>query len=392
VLARPATHIVLTLLFGVIGVCVVLFLFEFSVTRKTHVVGVLLPRQGVLNIQSPQAGVIREARVQEGQRVKASDVLYVISSDRISTGQDSAGITTSRLIEIRLQSIQRDQAEQQSQAELRIAAAQARSNDLAAELAKIEQQRAMQRRRIALVAEIVKRDSELRAANFISSAIAQQHEGDLLDQEQRLADLERLEAATNRDLAAVHAEASNAQIQARRDQESAGRAIAELQQELAENEVRREILIRAPRAGTVTAVSAVAGSTISSGQVLASILPADSPLEAELYAPSRAVGFIKPGMKVLLRYQAFPYQKFGQFAGFIREVSGAPVASSSTSQPPNSEPIYRVRVTLDSQTAFVYGEHRQLTPGMALEASVVLERRRLYEWILEPLYSIRGRV
>jgi membrane fusion protein len=101
-------------------------------------------------------------------------------------------------------------------------------------------------------------------------------------------------------------------------------------------------------------------------------------------------------MNVLLRYQAYPYQKFGQFPGSIREVSGTPVtgAEFGSSAPPaiNAEPVYRVRVSLNSQTALVYGETRRLVPGMALEASVLLERRHLYEWILEPLYSIKGKL
>ena len=395
VLTKSITRTAFTVWFGAVAVCIVAFLFEFSVTRKTNVFGVLLPREGLIRIQSPQAGTVTEVLVKEGRKVTVGDVLFVISSDRSSIAQDSAGTATSRLIDSRLQSMQRDQEQQHTQSSAHRAAFQERAQDLTREVGRIEQQIVLQARRITLASDAVKRDQQLLAANFISAASLQQHEADLLDQQQRLADLDRSKAATARDLASVHAEIVNTQIQAARDQEGGARAQAELQQQLAENEVRREVQIRAAQDGTVSAVVAVAGSPISPGQALASLLPANSPLEAEIYASSRAVGFIEPGMKVLLRYQAFPYQKFGQFPGQVREVSATPInggeISTSTTQPGNLEPVYRIRVSLESQAAHVYGKDRRLKPGMALEASILLEQRRLYEWMLEPLYSIHGR-
>jgi len=55
-----------------------------------------------------------------------------------------------------------------------------------------------------------------------------------------------------------------------------------------------------------------------------------------------------------------------------------------------TEPYYRVLVALDAQTVMAYGKPESLRPGMALEADILSERRRLYEWLLEPLYSLRG--
>lgn len=56
------------------------------------------------------------------------------------------------------------------------------------------------------------------------------------------------------------------------------------------------------------------------------------------------------------------------------------------------EPLYRVRVRLERQSITTYGQAQPLKAGMALDASVLLERRKLYEWVLEPLYSISGKV
>ena len=111
-------------------------------------------------------------------------------------------------------------------------------------------------------------------------------------------------------------------------------------------------------------------------------------------APSRAAGFVKPGMPVLLRYQAYPYQKFGQAHGRVREVSASAMRPDELAQAngPAAEPMYRVRVALERQAVTAYGAERPLMSGATLDATVLLERRRLYEWVLEPLYTISGRI
>jgi hypothetical protein len=99
--------------------------------------------------------------------------------------------------------------------------------------------------------------------------------------------------------------------------------MAQLEQERAEAEARREIVVVAPHDGTVTAIHAVPGAKADTGTPLLSIVPLASRLEAHLYAPSRAIGFVRPGQRVLLRYQAFPYQRFGHYEGVVAAVSRA---------------------------------------------------------------------
>jgi membrane fusion protein len=139
------------------------------------------------------------------------------------------------------------------------------------------------------------------------------------------------------------------------------------------------------------------GQAVLANQLVATIVPADSTLEAELYVPSRSIGFVKAGMPVLLRYEAFPYQKFGQFRGAVREVSKASVKPEELSSgllPTGSggAPIYKLRVALEQQAVQAYGKETPLRPGITLEASVLIERRKLYEWVLDPLYSVTGRL
>jgi membrane fusion protein len=58
---------------------------------------------------------------------------------------------------------------------------------------------------------------------------------------------------------------------------------------------------------------------------------------------------------------------------------------------PPKEPMYRVVVALDAQEVIAYGKPTALKPGMALDADMLLDRRRIIEWALEPIYGMRRR-
>jgi membrane fusion protein len=51
-----------------------------------------------------------------------------------------------------------------------------------------------------------------------------------------------------------------------------------------------------------------------------------------------------------------------------------------------------VTVALDAQSVKAYGEEFPLQAGMLLDADIWLERRKLYQCLLDPIYSVMGRV
>lgn len=396
ILARPVSFTILTILFSLAAVGIAAFLAGFSYTRKAQVVGVLLPSQGIVRVVPLQAGVIGERRVQEGQSVSAGDVLFVLVSERASATGSGAESTISALMQSRRASIQAELAQQRQQSAQRIDALSRRIADLSAEVHRVQDQRILQVRRISLAEASVARNKELQASNFISAAALQDRMAELLDQQQRLGDLDRAAAATARDLSSAQADLRDLTLQAERDREVAYRNVAAIEQDLTENEARRQILVRAPQGGVVTAITAELGQTVAGTQALATILPGGADLSAELYIPSRSAGFIKPGMEVMLRYQAYAYQKFGQHRGHVRDVSSTALRPEELPMPianaNPSEPLYRIRVRLDLQTVQANGVAEPLKSGMAVDASILLERRKLYEWVLEPLYNVTGRV
>jgi membrane fusion protein len=393
VLARPLSHTYLTWMFAAVAVALVLFFVLAGVTRKAEVRGVLLPAQGLIRVLCTQAGVVLERHVHEGQPVKAGDVMFVIGSERASERDGDVEQAIASLLQTRRDSLTGEQQQLQQQKKQRADVAQRQADALAAEIRRITEQRSLQQRRVGLAEAALQRLVDLQSSGLVPPAQVQDKQAELLDQQQRLADLDRAQAATERELDAVRGALRELPLQAARELQAGQRDIATLQQDLTENDARRRVLVRAPQDGTVTAITAEPGQPATLRQALASVLPAGSELEAELYAPSRAAGFLKPGMQVLLRYQAYPYQKFGQARGQVREVSASAMRPEelALSQEPASEPVYRVRVALERQSVMAYGEARPLASGATLDATVLLERRRLYEWVLDPIYTLTRR-
>lgn len=395
VLARPVSFAFLTSIFCAMALGIGAFLTFASYTSKAAIQGVIVPSKGTLRVVPTQAGVVTERLVQEGSEVRRGDVLFVLTSERSTLATLDSGQAISQLMQTRRASLERDRESRRVQDRQRIEAARKRLDDLSTELKQIDNQITLQRRRIGISEEAVQRTQNLQASNFISKASLQDKIGELLDQQQRLGDLERSRSETKRAASAASDDMRDLPVQALRNDETAARELSALDQELAETGALRQVTVRATGNGTVTAVTAQVGQSVTPSQAMATLLPSASVLEVELYAPSRTVGFIKPGMPVLIRYQAYPFQKFGQHAGVVKEVTKTvltqdelPAAAGRASLNVSQEPVYRIRVSLAKQAVSVNGVPQGLRPGMALDASIELEKRKLYEWILGPVYSV----
>ena len=127
------------------------------------------------------------------------------------------------------------------------------------------------------------------------------------------------------------------------------------------------------------------------------VVPDNASLQIELYAASQNAGFIRPGQRVALRFAAFPYQKFGVQYGTIREISRTTLTPSDLlSVSPvtwkENEGRYRVIVRPENPFILAYGKKEPLRPGMTLEGDVNLDTRPLWEWLTEPLWSLKGKL
>jgi len=385
------TLVALAVASGVIGL---ILLGEY--TRKSRMTGLLAPEQGLIEVVATQAGVVTRLSAVEGMEVEAGTPLAVLSAERRTEALGATQDAVVRQLAAQRESLRSELdrhlaifAGEAAVLERRVAATAAEEAALAREVALLGERRDLADR--ALI-----RQRELRDRGIAIEEDLREAEADALDQALALQTLERSRATLMRTRLDLEAEQAALPLREAMQLAETERATAALELALAEAEAAREIVVVAPEAGTITAVRAASGSTVGPDAPLLTLVPAGARLEARLYGPSSAIGFVRPGQAVRLRYEAFPHQKFGQYAGVVRNVSLTTVgatepAARATPGQTAGEPLYRVTVDLDAQTARAYGAAVALQPGMQLEADVLIETRPIWRWVLDPLYSLSGR-
>jgi membrane fusion protein len=379
------------------AVLIVCFMAFGSYTKRSTVSGQLVPDVGVLKVYAPQAGLVVAKHVSEGQRCKKGDVLYVTSSERHSGTQDDIQATISRQVALRERSLRDDLTHTRSLHLAEESVLRKKIAGLEAEQGNVIHQLAGQRLRIELAEAAVKRAAQLLAQGYISTEMWQQKQADMLDQRNRLQALERDQISVERELQAQRSELTSLPLRQQTQLAPIERLITSTSQEWTESEGKRRIAVVAPESGVATAVTAEIGQAVDSGKPVVTIVPDGAVLQAHLFAPSRAIGFVRPGDHVLLRYQAYPFQKFGHADGVVASVSRTALSPSDLAGTPaqasnSGEPLYRITVMLARQTITAYGKPLSLQAGMLVDADILHEKRKLYEWVLEPLYSLTGKL
>lgn len=389
-LARPLSLAWSTAFVAAAALSVAALLFAGEYTRKSRLQGVLVPDRGVLQIVPPQPALLLERRVSEGQAVRRGETLFVLSLEQTSPLGDTQA-AVQRSLDERRRSLQDGLAREQALQASRQDALARRAAALQGEAQPMQAQARLLDEQLALAERALVRLQALRGQNFVSEAQVQARQEEVLALRGRVQAQALARAAHEREIAGVQAELRELPLRAQALRGALERDLAELAQEAAHSEAQRRLLVVAPSDGVLGAVVAEPGQPVSPASTLATLLPADARLTAQLWAPSSAVGFLRPQQSVRLRYQAFPYQKFGHQEGRVIQVSRAPLPAGESGVA-GGEPMYRVTVALQQQTVLAYGQPHPLVAGMRLDADVLLDRRRLVEWLFEPLLGMAGRL
>lgn len=394
-LLQPLRLRLMTLAAIAIAVVVVLFLSFGSYTRRARVAGQLVPTQGLATLVAPTSGVLEQLSVAEGDRVRAGQVLGLVRVPR-ATLSGSTVDALERGLDRRRDGLSQTQAAQAQRLAVQEQGLRAQLTDARRELEQVEAEAATRQEQSRIAGETLARLRELGRKRFASDLQIKQQEASALEHVASAQSLRRQALTAQRlmgQLEQALAELPTQQASAEADYR---RELAALEQERVQVQAGGEAVVTAPVDGIVATRVAKAGQAVQAGQALLSVLPADGELEAELLVPSRAIGFIAPGDEVLLRYQAFPYQKFGHHPGRVARITRSALSPGELGaligQTAANEPLYRITVALASQTITAYGEPEALKPGMLLDADILGERRRLIEWVFEPLYSLMGQM
>ncbi|HEZ4168409.1 TPA: HlyD family efflux transporter periplasmic adaptor subunit [Neisseria meningitidis] len=399
ILTRPFSFLFLTFCAFLIALCIIIFLIFGSYTNKTTVEGQLLPTMGVVRVYSSDIGTITHKFVEDGNFVKAGEPLFKLSTSRFGEkGNVQAKLAAEANLKktLALQELERLKRIHQNEQKN----VHNNIHRLNNQLENIKQQITGQNRQIRLAEKTLNKNKFLASQGAVSQQDKMTAESHLLEQRSRLESLKREQNNAIRELDEQKITLSSLPERHKTELSQLNRAITEMNQEILDFDLKSEQTIRASKSGYISTINVDIGQQVEPSKLLLSIVPEQTELVANLYIPSKAVGFIKPKDKVVLRYQAYPYQKFGHATGEIISVARTALGKQElsglglifTNPTLLNEPAYLVKVKLEKQTIKAYGENKPLQIGMILEADILHERKKLYEWVLDPLYSISGKI
>jgi membrane fusion protein len=367
---------------------VILFLVFGEYTRRTTVSGSLVPNLGLATLVAPNQGVVNAVTVREGELVRKGQSLISIAQPRLSSQGDDITFAVQAEIETRKTALQQMSTAKLQQTDAQIVGIGQQFRIAEKQRVQMLSEIQTKREQWQLAKESLKRYEQLAGSQYISQIQLEQQKNAVLSFQ---ADLQAFERQLNERQAGISQLQQTVQeLQAQRLNLLASgiNDRASLSQEQRLQEASAGVSVQAPVSGIVTSRIIEPGQVVQAGQPVLSILPKASKLEAHLLVPSSAMGFIEPGDSVLIRYQAYPYQKFGHYRGVVRALTRNAVSTDGQTK----QTFYRAIVQLDQQSVLAYGKQEPLRPGLAVEADILGDSRKLYEWLFEPIYALKGKL
>jgi len=387
---RPSDLLVAAI--GAVGAVLVLASVTGRYARTETAPGAVVTSRPLTKIMAQRPGLVTRVDVREGQVVHAGQTLAAVTLDAQLEGGQAAGFES-------LASIERQIGLAHNQKILLVGALANESRrldeqlDLArAEHVQLRSQEDLQAEVIASSRKMFEGLRQVADTGYVSKFELERRRQEYLRESEMLSRLSQQRTANE----AKQAELS---AQLRRLPNDHAKQVGELDTNLEQLGQQRTAargqtgyVITAPTGGRVSALNIAPGRSVDGRLPLLAIVPDGARFEAELYAPSRAIGLVKPGQSVRLMYDAFPYRQFGSFEGTVMDISKSIVAPGEIDVPVRlEEATYRVRIRLHDQNVLVKGTPIILQSGMALKANIVLERRTFFDWLLEPVRAVRNR-
>ena len=380
-----------------IAIAVITFLFTAEYSRKEMVRGFLMPDKGVIKSFAGQGGTIENLLVKEGDNVDKGQTLATI----IIHQNNADGLSLSNKLQKQLASQLALIDEEISQHQIihlkENKNLENKESALKSEKLALENQLTLANKKLMLLLDQQKGVAQLNNNGFISRYEKEKRLQVLLDGRQEKQNISRLLLQQNNQINQTAFDKANLPQQYTLRINSLLREKADIENQLAQVQNSHSYTISASHSGTITGIQVVEGETLSPSKAqtkpLMHILPESSELVAELLLPTRSAGFIKKGQVARLRFDAFPYQRFGFIESKITRIDRVLIAPNEVQLPiALQEPVYRLRAKLATQQVQAYGQEFQLKSGMLFEADIMLEQRTLIDWLLEPIYSLKGRI
>lgn len=372
---------------------VLLWLSNTTYTRKEKVQGWVESKSGISNIYAARVGIIDKLLVKEG--------------DNVQEGQPLARISFKAMLkdgEAYNDSIIREQVEQE--------------NSIKGQLARIDQIYDQKRQdytqqiqyakttlnaltkqlqtKIELSAVLEKRFNRMQgllSQGSVSTVQVEDAKQQLLIAESDKQEVDRICEQQKNNLAQIQSQLNllasekNNQVDLLKYQLNSNNRL------LLQYKSEQDLLVYATKSGVVSNLQVREGQLLKNLDVpILSIAPLQDDIELQALVPMSSIGFVQVGQSIRIKYDTFPYQKFGFFSGKIIGISRGVLLPNEIAYLPIQldKAYYKITIAPDLKKIQAYGKPTDIRPGMTFSADVILDHRSILEWLLDPIYSIKG--
>jgi HlyD family type I secretion membrane fusion protein len=376
-----------------------------QVEEVGHARGRLVPQGEVYKVQVAEPGEVAKITVEEGQQVKAGQLIAELD-DRLARAEvdrleDNLAAYQIELFQIQMQ-IDRNRLETQTRRA--ISAAETRAQKAAI----VQAQTSITTHREILAqtqteAEAHQARLERLRPLVLEGAIAEDR---LFEIEQALRDRQRVIIQSQGSIQQSIAEADQLQAELIQKQAEGEQSTLEAQQQLYELEMAatqlqakitetknllraaqtrlEQMFVQVPVDGTVYSVKIRnIGEVAQPGQTIAEIAPNHAPLVLSALLTNREAGFVKVGMPVQVKFDAFPYQDYGIVPGRVITVSPDAEKHEQLGE------VYRVEIALDRSSIATPRQMIEFKAGQTATAEIIIRQRRVLDILLDPIKQLQ---
>jgi membrane fusion protein len=391
-LAQPLSLSVTIFFLVTMVAAVVVYLSYSSYTRKESVQGYLRPDKDLVKSYSDRNGIVEKIHVTEGGLVNRGDPLVTIVTRLHQISGEDLSV---KLIEefnqqlITLDGEHRENDLLKEQESIRLSK---RISLLKKADSVVVRQKALLSKKVELLSGQLRLQDKLFSDGYASTTEYQAQEH-LLDVRQEVESIESIALKQRDDLAQLEFEFSTLEQRFKLGASDIVQRKSRIVLQLSQTKNQRRYVIEASHSGVVNAIQVDQGQSVSTSQSLLSLIPQGAELIAELMLPTRSAGYVKRGDIARLRFDAFPYHRFGGVSSAIVDIDKSfLLRRPGTLLLKLNEPAYRLQSRLRQQFITAYGEQYPLKSGMLVQADIVLDKRTLMQWFLDPIYRPKRRI
>ncbi|RUT10208.1 HlyD family type I secretion periplasmic adaptor subunit [Dulcicalothrix desertica PCC 7102] len=370
--------------------------------------GRLEPQGKVLKLDAPVSGTVTAINIKEGQIVTKGQILLKLDSELARAELQQAQAKLEGLhnrinqIELLKNQLQASSRTQQLQNQAQDSEQLAQLNQIQQRVNSSKKVHILEKGRLSVAENDVKRHKFLWKQGAISKSKLEEVQGVMLERkrlsEQALSDIEQAtteigkQKSTNQrnnrtgELAILETQKQFKELQSQHvDVQS---EIAQTKKQIFSLQVQmQQRTLFAPTDGTIFQLSVNhAGAVLQPGQTVAQVAPKGVPIIFRAEMPSTESGFLRIGMPVKLKFDAYPFQEYGVLEGNLSWISPD---SKIVEAPQGKQENYELEITL--KQTYIQNQNKRvyLTPGQTATAEVIVRQRRIIDFLLDPFKKLQ---